>query len=140
MRFIPRPAALEAFGDALWHRDCRGFHLEGEAGLLFGGQFRRGGENFHSQGVRFLPDFHFFEAVDARAAAAALVLLLISLVHSLGAAIVQSTGRTVFRVKITVIVITGHAEPAFRRSVGMCMGVGLPVKALIGSIEADWFP
>src|SRR5438067_1774721 len=113
MRLIARSSALEPFGNALGDVDGGGFHLEGEAGLLFGGQFRRGGENFHGQGVRFLPDFHFFEAVDARAAAAAVVLLLISLVHSLGAAIVQSTGRTVFRVKITVIVITGHAEPPF---------------------------
>src|SRR4051812_13687462 len=141
MCLVSWPAALEAFGDALGDVDGGGFHLEREAGLLFGRELGGGGENFHGQGVGFLPDLHFFEAVDARAAAAAVVILIVvALVHSLAATVVGRSGRTVFHVKITVIVVTGHAEPAFRGSGRMCMGVGLPLKRIIPTIEAARIP
>src|SRR5438477_4695890 len=98
MRLIPRPPPLESFRDALGDIHGGLFHLQRQAGLLFCWQFWRGREDFHGQGVGFLPDFHFFEAVDARAAAATVVFaaLFLALLHVLAAAVIGGAGRAVF--------------------------------------------
>src|SRR5258706_11298471 len=93
--------------------------------------------------MRLLPDFHFFEAVDARAAAAAVVfagVVAVAVISAVGGSAFAAGGGRIIQLKITLIVVAGHVVPAFRGVLGKGKGGGLPIKGIIPTSAGRLFP